>query len=74
MCCHMPRANMLSPGGRGGRRIAPFSGGSAASANPGSPSVIRLIQRMWTGSKGMGNPKNGARNSVRISAALLVRT
>ena len=43
--------------GRGGRRITPSSGGSAASASPGSPSVIKLIQRIWIGSKGMGRPE-----------------
>ena len=74
MCCHMPPAKMLSRGGRGGRCMTFPSAGSAASARPGSPSVTRLIHRMWIGSSGIGRPRNGARKMVQISAVLQVST
>ena len=67
MCCHTPRANTLSPGGRGGRRMRSRSAGSIASASPGRPSVTRFTQRMWIGSSGIGSPRNGARKMVQIS-------
>ena len=67
-----PWANMLSFGCLGGLLMTPFSAGSAARARPGSPSVTRLIQSIWIGSKGIGKPKKGARNMVHISPELLV--
>ena len=72
ICCHIPWAKILSSGGRGGRCIIPRSTGSADNANPGKPSVTRLIQRIWIGRSGIGKPKNGAKNSVHISPELLV--
>ena len=65
MCCHMPCANTLSFGGRGGRRMRPRSAGSTASARPGSPSVTRFTHRMWIGSSGIGRPRKGARKMVQ---------
>ena len=50
------------------------SSGSTESARPGSPSVMRLIQRICIGSKGIGSPRNGARKMVQISAELVART
>ena len=69
-----PRANRLSAGGRGGRRMMSRSAGSAASASPGRPSVTRLIHRIWIGSSGTGSPRKGARKMVQISAELVVST
>ncbi len=67
-----PRAKMLSRGCRGGRAITSRSPGSAVRASPGTPSVTRLIQRMWIGSSGIGRPRNGAKKIVTISPALLL--
>ena len=67
-----PLAKMLSRGFRGGRLMIVFSPGSAASASPGTPSVTKLIQRMWIGSRGMGRPRKGARKMEQISPELLV--
>jgi hypothetical protein len=50
------------------------SAGSAARASPGSPSVTRLIQRIWIASSGTGMPRNGARKIVQISPELVVST
>ena len=51
-CCHSPRAKIDSVGDRGGRRMASRSTGSSPRAIAGSPSVTRLIHRIWTGSSG----------------------
>ena len=51
---------MLSFGGRGGRSMTFVSAGSTPRASPGRPSVTRLIQRIWTGSSGSGQPEERA--------------
>ena len=74
ICMPSPPANRLSPGGRGGRLMLPFSAGSIASASPGNPSVTRFTHRIWIGSSGSGMPKNGATSSVTISPVLPAST
>lgn len=71
-CTPRPWANTPSCGGRGGRRMTLGSSGSAVRASPGSPSVTKLIQRIWIGRRGMGNPNKGATNIVQTSPELVV--
>ena len=64
------RANISASVGRGDRCMVSGSAGSTLRASPGSPSVTRLIHRMWIGRSGIGSPANGARAIAQISPEL----
>ena len=55
---------------RGGRLIAPGSGGLSPSAVAGGPSVTRLTHSSWSGVSGSGSPSSVARKTVAISPKL----
>ncbi len=57
-----PRAKMLSLGLMGDRRIVSRSAGSTLMPRPSTPSVTRLIHRIWKGVRGSGRPISGATN------------
>jgi cytochrome b len=58
-------------GGRGGRRMMPFSAGSKARVRPSSTAVVMLIQRICKGVMGSVAPARMAATITSPSPALV---
>jgi len=66
------RSKSPSPGGRGGRCIAPGSPGSKARPTCWIPFVTRLSQRSWIAARGRGRPAMVEKRKSSTSAAPVV--